>query len=263
MRVITFSALALLGLLAACGSQEPAPAPSLHADGMRHVVDAATAKPLPPDAPLQPGQSMQGAIEADVGRGPQSFRSLATKVADDIGERLDAELGTGEGRKAIDDANRALGKSGIAKKVDVADVRDIVGGMAGKTFHDSDVRSVDIIHSLQVSLSGKAADGGRLDIALSFDDANLTLTRAGLSYRPDAKSMFEFYETTKDAPPDVTIERFEKNADGSYAITGSFRATDVPAARVAKNLAGQALPQAEGRFDFAALPLKEMPKIGQ
>ena len=181
----------------------------------------------------------------------------------DIGQQVDAGLGTGEGRKAIEDANRTLAKSGIAQKVDAGDVRDFVGGLAGKTFHDSDVRSVDIIGSLQVSLSGKAADGGKLDIALTFDDTSLALTRASLSYQPDAKSMFDSYETAKDAPPHMTIERFEKNADSTYTIAGSFRATDVPAARMAKKLAGQTLPQAEGRFDFAALPLKQMPKIGQ
>jgi hypothetical protein len=31
---------------------------------------------------------------------------------------------------------------------------------------------------------------------------------------------------------------------------------------LAKKLKGTTLPQIEGRFDFAALPLKEMPKIG-
>ena len=39
-------------------------------------------------------------------------------------------------------------------------VRDIVGGMAGKTFHDSEVRHVDIIKSLQATLKGTAGDGG-------------------------------------------------------------------------------------------------------
>ena len=65
-----------------------------------------------------------------------------------------------------------------------------------------------------------------------------------------------------DAQPQVAIERFEKNADGSYAISGSFSATNVPASKLAKKLKGTTLPQIEGRFDFAALPLKEMPKIG-
>ena len=263
MRIVKMFLVPVLLGLAACGGRESAPASSSPAEGMRNVVDAAAAKLPPADAALQPGQSVQGVIEADVGRGAQSFRSLATKVADDIGEQVDARLGTREGRKAIEDANRALGESGAGQKVDAADVRAIVGGMAGKTFHDSDVRRVDIIGSLQVSLSGKAADGGKLDIALTFDDASLALTRASLGYRPDAKSMFESYETTKDAPPQVTIERFGKNADGTYAIAGSFRTTDVPAARMAKKLAGQTLPQAEGRFDFSALPLKTMPKIGQ
>lgn len=262
MRTI-FLVPAFLGLLA-CGGQQAEPsAASSQADGMREAIDATVAKLPQAGAALQPGQSVQGTIEADVGHGRQSFRSLATKVADDIGEQLDAKLAGGEGRRALDDANRTLDKAGVGRNVNAADVRDIVSGMAGKTFHDSAVRSIDIIHSLQVSLSGKAADGGKLDIALSFDDTRLELTQASLSYQPDAKAMFDTYETTKDAPPQVTIERFEKNADGSYAIAGSFRATEVPAARIAKKIAGQTLPLAEGRFDYPALPLKQMPKIGQ
>lgn len=251
-----------LGLLA-CSDQGAAPAASSPADGMRDAIDAAAAKLPPADASLQPGQSVQGTIEADVGRGRQSFRSLATKVADDIGEQMDAKLAGADGRRALDDANRSLEKSGIAKKVDADEVRSIVRGMAGKTFNEAEVRSIDIIRSLQVSLGGKAADGSRLVIALTFDDASLELSRASLEYQPDPKSMFETYQTGKDAPPDVTIERFEKNPDGSYAIAGSFRATRVPASNMAKKLKGQTLPQAEGRFDYAALPLKQMPKIGQ
>ena len=120
MRTIAFLVPVLL-MLAACGGQESAPASSSPANGMRDAVDAAAAKLPPPDAPLQPGQSVQGVIEADVGKGTQSFRSLATKVADDIGAQMDEKLAGSEGRKAIDEANRALDKSGIAQKVDAAD----------------------------------------------------------------------------------------------------------------------------------------------
>ncbi len=247
--------------LAACGGQESAS--STPAQGMREAVDAAAAKLPPPETALQPGQSVQGTIEASVGRGPQSFRSLSTKVADDLGAQVDARLGTGEGRKAIDSANRALATSGTGQKVDADTVRGVVAGMAGKTLHDSQVQHLEIIGSLQVSLNGKAADGGALEISLSFDDASLGLTEATLSYRPDPRSMFDAFATTKDAPPQVTIERFQKNADGSYALAGTFRATNLPAAKMAKKLAGQSLPQAEGRFEFAALPLKAMPRFGR
>ena len=59
---------------------------------------------------------MQGTIEADVGNGTQSFRSLATKVADDIGEQLDEKLGRAEGQEAIADANRSWRRWGPAPK---------------------------------------------------------------------------------------------------------------------------------------------------
>jgi len=260
MRTIAFLVPVLLSL-AACGGQESAS--TSPAQGMREAVDAAAAKLPPPETALQPGQSVQGTIEASVGRGPQSFRSLSTKVADDIGAQMDERLASGEGRKAIDEANRALATSGTGQKVDADTVRGVVAGMAGKSLHDSQVQHLEMIGSLQVSLNGKAADGGALEIGLSFDDASLGLTDVSLSYRPDPRSMFDSFATTKDAPPQVTIERFEKNADGSYALAGTFRAANVPAAKMAKKLVGQTLPQAEGRFEFAALPLKAMPRFGR
>lgn len=258
MRIVTFLVPALL-TLAACGGQESAPVASSPTDGMRQAVDAAAAKLPPPDAPLQPGQSVQGTIEADVGRGTQSFRSLTTKVAEDISKQMDEKLATGEGRKAIDEANRALDKSGIAQKVDVADVRDFIGGMAGKTFHDASVMQIDIIHSLQVNLSGNAKDGSQLQLDIRFDDSTLAMQDAKVTFRPKTKSMFDFHES-KDVQ--VSIERFERHADGSYALTGSFIAKDVPASKMAKDLKGKVLASASGRFDYAALPLKQTPKIG-
>lgn len=250
-----------LTLLAGC-KQDAAPAAGDTASSMQAAVEQASEGTASPtgDAPLQPGQSVQGTIEADVGKGTQRFRSLSTKVADDVGEQLDAKLGSGEGQRAIDDANRKLDQLGTGTQVSASDVRDIVGGMAGKTFHDSVVMPVEIIQSLQVTLKGNAADGGNLDLGLGFDDKTLALKDAKLSYRPKAAAMFDFYES-EDVQ--VTIDRFERNADGSYAIAGSFAAKDLPASKMAKKLDAATLPSASGRFDFAALPIKEMPKFGK
>lgn len=260
----SLAALLALGLIGCKQDAAPSADAGTAANGMQAMVDQAAQDAQASgalasgDAPLKPGQSVQGSIEADVGKGTQSFRSISTKVADDIGEQMDEKLATGEGRKAIDDANRKLDKLGV--QVDAGDVRDIVGGMAGKTFHDSVVMQVDIIHSLQVTLKGSAGDGGNLDLGLTFDDKKLSLTGTSLSYRPKATAMFDFYET-KDVQ--VAIERFERNADGSYAIAGSFTAKNLPASKMAKKLDAATLPSASGRFDFAALPLKQMPKFGK
>ena len=260
----SLAALLALGLIGCKQDAAPSADAGTAANGMQAMVDQAAQDAQASgalasgDAPLKPGQSVQGSIEADVGKGTQSFRSISTKVADDIGEQMDEKLATGEGRKAIDDANRKLDKLGV--QVDAGDVRDIVGGMAGKTFHDSVVMQVDIIHSLQVTLKGSASDGGNLDLGLTFDDKKLSLTGTSLSYRPKATAMFDFYET-KDVQ--VAIERFERNADGSYAIAGSFTAKNLPASKMAKKLDAATLPSASGRFDFAALPLKQMPKFGK
>ena len=260
----SLAALLALGLIGCKQDAAPSADAGTAANGMQAMVDQAAQDAQASgalasgDAPLKPGQSVQGSIEADVGKGTQSFRSISTKVADDIGEQMDEKLATGEGRKAIDDANRKLDKLGV--QVDAGDVRDIVGGMAGKTFHDSVVMQVDIIRSLQVTLKGNASDGSNLVLGLTFDDKALTLTGTNLSYRPKATGMFDFYET-KDVQ--ATIERFERNADGTYAIAGSFTAKDLPASKMAKQLDAATLPAVSGRFDYTALPLKEMPKFGK
>ena len=234
----SLAALLALGLIGCKQDAAPSADAGTAANGMQAMVDQAAQDAQASgalasgDAPLKPGQSVQGSIEADVGKGTQSFRSISTKVADDIGEQMDEKLATGEGRKAIDDANRKLDKLGV---------------------------QVDIIHSLQVTLKGSAGDGGNLDLGLTFDDKKLSLTGTSLSYRPKATAMFDFYET-KDVQ--VAIERFERNADGSYAIAGSFTAKNLPASKMAKKLDAATLPSASGRFDFAALPLKQMPKFG-
>ena len=261
----SLAALLALGLIGCKQDAAPSADAGTAANGMQAMVDQAAQDAQASgalafgDAPLKPGQSVQGSIEADVGNGTQSFRSLSTKVADDIAEQLDEKLGSGEGKAAIDDANRKLDKLGTGTQVSASDVRDIVGGMAGKTFHDSVVMQVDIIRSLQVTLKGNASDGSNLDLGLTFDDKKLSLTGTSLSYRPKATAMFDFYET-KDVQ--VAIERFERNADGSYAIAGSFTAKNLPASKMAKKLDAATLPSASGRFDFAALPLKQMPKFG-
>ena len=266
-RIYKACGLAMVALaLAGCGKAGDAEPAST---GKQAVVDeaatdAAAAGALPDgDAPLKEGQAVQGTISADVGNGSQDFRSLSTKVADDIGEQVDDKLGTGEGQRALDDANRKLEKMGVDARVSDTDVRDIVGGMAGKTFHDSSVMQVDIIKSLQVSLKGTASDGAQLDLAMTFDDKSLALTSSNFSYRPKANAMFDFYQSKGDKDVEVTLERFERNADGTYALTGTFAAKDLPASKMAKKLPSASLPSASGRFDYASLPLKQMPKFGK
>ncbi len=265
---MTVALAVIAAALAACGNNAP-PASSNTPSAMRDVVDEAAKDAvrtgaLPAgDAPLKDGQSVQGTIEADVGNGVQTFRSIATRVADDIGAQADKALGAGKGQRAIDDANRKLEKLGVDTRVSVDDVRDLVGSMAGRTFHDSEVRRIDIIRSLQVTLKGAAADGGNLDLGLTFDDRTLDLTGASLSYRPKANAVFDTYQSKGKDNVEATIDRFERNADGSYAIAGTFMARDVPASKMAKKLPANSLPLVSGRFSFDALPLKDMSTSGR
>ena len=262
--------LAVLAVaLAGCGKADDAAANADTGSSMQAIVDeaaqdASDAGALPDgDAPLKEGQTVQGTIQADVGNGMQAFRSLSTKVADDIEQQVEEKMGGKAGQDAIADANKKLEKLGTGTRVDSDDVRNMMKGMGGKTFHDSEVMQVDIIKSLQVTLRGTAADGGNLDLGLSFDDKTLALTGSSLSYRPKATAMFDFYQGKGKDVVQVTIERFERTADGTYAIAGSFSAKDLPASSMAKKLPSATLASASGTFSFDALPLKEMPKFGK
>jgi len=260
---------AVLCALAGCSRDAPAPVNAGDPRRDAHAVldDAATGASetraaASGAAPLQQGQSMQGAIEADVGNGMQTFRSIATKVADDIGAQADKALDAGKGERALEDANRKLAQLGVETRVGKDDVRKFVGGMAGKTFHDAEVRRIDIIRLLQVTLKGTAADGGAISLGLGFDENALTLSDASLDYRPKASTLFDFYQAKGLQDVEVTIERFERNADGSYAIAGRFIARNLPASKLAKKLPASSLASASGHFRYDALPIKEMPKFG-
>lgn len=247
---------ALILVLAGCGEQQPAN-PSSPVDAVRQAAETAAAK-TPPQTALQPGQSVQGIIEADVGKGTQSFRSLSTKVADDLDKQIEEKLRAGEGQRALNEANRTLRDSGVKQEVGADQVRDFIGGMAGKTFHDSMVQHIGMVHQLNVTLGGTAADGTKLALDLNFDDTSLQLKAASLTYTPDPRAMFDSYRADDDAAPQVTIERFEKSPDGSYALVGSFRAQNLSASPMARKIKGKTLAGAEGRFAFEALPFREL-----
>ena len=75
--------------------------------------------------------------------------------------------------------------------------------------------------------------------------------------------MFDTYHGKGPEGVQGTIDRFERSADGTYAIAGSFSAKDLPASSMAKKLPSASLASASGTFSFDALPLKEMPKFGK
>lgn len=257
-----------IALLAGCSQQDaPSSDAGSPASGLQDMADAAMHDAVESgaiasgDAPLQPGQTVQGTIEADVGKGSQSFRSLSTKLADDLDKQVAAKMdGNDKVQAAIDDGNAKLEQMGTGMRVSSDDVKDFVGGLAGKTIHESHVMHVDIIKRQTVNIEGRAGDGSRVQLSLNFDDQDLAFQDASFSYQPDPKSIMDRFSS--DAP-EVTIDRFEKNADGSFALAGSFKASNVPAAVTAKKLKGETLASASGTFSFDALPAKEMPKFGR
>ena len=260
-----------IALLAGCSQQDtPSSDAGNPASGLQDMADAAMHDAVESgaiasgDAPLQPGQTVQGTLEADVGKGSQSFRSLSTKLADDLDKQVAAKMdGNDKVQAAIDDGNAKLKQMGAGVQVSSDDVKDFVGGLAGKTIHDSSVMHIGIVKRQAVNLQGRAGDGSQVLLSLNFVEQSLAFQDASFSYQPDPKSVMERFATGKDSQPEVTIERFEKNADGSFALAGSFKASNVPAAVTAKKLKGETLASASGTFSFDALPAKEMPKFGR
>lgn len=259
---------ACLPLLAAIGCSRGTPgAASDRAAGMQADIEAAAGQvaaregaAAQGDAPLQPGQQEQGRIVADVGHGQQSYRSLSTQLAQDLDRRIAGQVSANaQASKAIADANARLEAAGVSARMSAEQVESDIASMAGKSLHDAVVEPVEAIDELRAHLNGKAGDGSALELHLSFDQNSLALRDATLAYRPRADSIFNAYEGKN---VQVTIERFERNPDGSYALAGTFSAKDVPASPMAKSLPAATLATASGRFDYAALPVKPLPKFG-
>lgn len=246
-------------VVTACGdTQTPTSAARSDDPDITGAVNAAAAVMADSGADLQPGQSVQGLIEADIGKGMQVFRSLSSKLDADLDQRVDQAMASRAGQQALDEANRSLQAAGIEQKAAAEQVRGLAAGMAGKTVHDSQVRHIAMVHRLEVGLNGAASDGARLGVNLSFDDNTLQLLHASIDVVPDSRQIMSRFQSVKETPPTVTIERFEKNADGTYAVAGHFSARDLQPARTARKLAGQTLPGVEGRFAFDALPFREL-----
>lgn len=246
-------------VVGACGDpQTPtSPATSDH-PVVTGAVNTGAAQTAGTGASLQPGQSVQGLIEADIGNGMQVFRSLSSKLDDDLDQRVGEAMASRAGQQALGEANRSLQAAGIDQKVAAEQVRGLAAGLAGKTIHDSQVRHIAMVGRLEVGLNGAAGDGARLGVNLSFDDNTLQLLHANIDVAPDSRQIMSRFQSVKEAPPTVTIERFEKNADGTYAVAGHFSARDLQPARTARKLDGQTLPGVEGRFAFDALPFREL-----
>lgn len=210
---------------------------------------------------LKPNERLQGVIEVDVGKGPVRALSVATLVDKDLGQQAAAKLNTAEGRKAVADGQAragAIAGQGAAQRVTAAEVQATADFFAGKTMYSSQARRVDIIKQHVMSLAATGPDGSEVTLNLGLQQADLKLDSARLEFRPAGARVLDRFESDKKGPgaATVTIDKIERLGDKGFAISGSFKATQLQPGVLAKTLKGQTLPAISGRFAFSEVPLR-------
>ena len=241
-------------MLSACGGDAPpVPAGSDLQAAIQHAEQAAAGSAPASDA-LQPGQRLQGTITLDVGEGPRSYRVIATKLADDLGKRAAARLGSAEGKAALDKANT---RTGGKVQVAASDVQELADAFAGKTMYSAELRTIDIIKRQQMTIEGEAADGSRVVLDISLPIGGDEVVDASLAYRPDARRRTdEFNLRLRDGGMRVDFERLQRDDARSWSVAGSFEATNMKPGVLAKGLVGRSIERATGRFDVTELHVR-------
>ena len=199
---------------------------------------------------------LQGTMQVDAGEGAVPMRSMATVVDAQLGEKTAAKLGTAQGQQALDNANAS-----VQSKVSGSDLQELANSMAGRTIYTSQATHIDVIKAYGVSLDAKSdtKGGPRMQVNLTLSERDMALSAATVEFYPDGGKSFESYKK-KISPADVTIEKIERKDDKTLVLSGSFKATDLPAAALAKSLKGQTLASVSGRFDFQEVPIRGMGK---
>ncbi|MBU1352166.1 MAG: hypothetical protein KKB95_09770 [Gammaproteobacteria bacterium] len=195
---------------------------------------------------------LQGTMQVDAGQGAVPMRSMATVIDAKLGEKTAAKLGTAQGQQALDSANASA-----QAKVSGSDIQDLANSMAGRTMYTSQATHIDVIKAYGVSLDAKSdtKGGPRMQVNLTLSETDMALSAATVEFYPDGGKLFESYKK-KISPADVTIEKIERKDDKTLVLSGSFKATDLPAAVLAKSLKGQTLASVSGRFDFQEVPIR-------
>jgi len=198
---------------------------------------------------LKPNERVQGTIQFDMGNGPVSYRSIATKLDENLGRKTAERLGSADGQRALAKANdRAGGKV----QVSAQDVQDMADTFAGKTIYTSEIREISIIKQRQMNLQGTAPDNSRVSISIQFgldDDAPLG---GNLQFMPNVKKLTQSYEINRKdkGSMQVKIDRFERVSDDTYAVAGTFTTGKLMPGVLAKDLAGKEIASSSGSFDF-------------
>ncbi len=256
-----FSALSVAAALAlaGCGKTEPqasAPTPSKPAS-LESTIKAAqsTVVAAKAVAPKDDGNTYreQGTMTVDAGQGVHKLQSMATLIDPKLGEKTAARLGTSEGQKKLADATAA------APQVTGADIQATANQFAGRTMYSSQAMHAQIINAYSIELDAKSAGekGVRMTLVLTVSDKDLTPQSAKVAYYPNAGESMQSYE--KKIPiSDVKIDKLERKDDKTFAISGSFKATDLPPSVLSKALAGKTLAAVSGQFEFAEVNIRKM-----
>lgn len=263
---ITLLAASLsLVLLAGCkqdaASSADATNPADAASGMQAMVEQAEAEAnaagtaASGDAPLKPGERVQGTLQLDIGTGAAPFRSLATKIDDDLGKKTAERLGSSAGQADLADAKS---KVGGGANVSSQDIQELADSFAGKTIYTSQMHSLSIINQRQVEMVGISADGRRATLTIAFPLDSDTPTGAKLEYTPDGKKQMQSFESNRKADDSVqvTLDRFERIDEDTLSLAGSFKADKLSPTILAKDLAGQEIDAASGSFDFTEIHVR-------
>lgn len=245
-----------------CACSKPAADPASTSNAIDHLVatadsaSAAASEAKPAGDALEPNQRVQGTIQLDIGNGAAAFRSIATKIPDDLGKTTAARLGSAAGQKDLASANAKVG--GGHANVSAQDVQDMANSFAGRTMYTSEMNSLAIANLRIVGLSGVDANGRKTTLNIKFPMDSDTPSAANLEYVPDGKKRTQWFETDRksDASVEVTLDRFERVDDKTLSIAGSFKANKLVPGVLSRELAGQEIPGASGSFDFTEVNIR-------
>ncbi len=261
-RTMLLAASLSLVLISGCKQEATSPASAGDAaSGMQDAIekaegDAKAAGAIAAaEAALKPGERVQGVIQLDIGNGAAPFRSLATKIDDDLGKKTAERLGSGAGQKDLADAKSKVGGSA---NVSSQDIQEMANMFAGKTVYTSQMYSLGIINQRGVELSGISADGRRVTLNISFPMDSDTPASTKLGYVPNGKKQMQSFETDRKADDavQVAINRFERVDDHTMSIAGTFSSGKLMPGVLAKDLAGQEIAGASGSFDFTEVHVR-------
>lgn len=238
-----------------CGKSESSVAPGDTSPLAPAVAAAVASAASAPKIAEGNTEREQGSIQVDVGQGMQMLRSMATVIDPKLGEKTAARLGTAEGQKKLADATAK------APQVTASDIQATANQFAGRTVYSSQAMHMEIIKAYIIEMDAKSQGdkGARMKVNLVFSDTDLALQRGTLEYYPDAGKRTESYKK-KILPSDITLDKLERKDDKTFVVSGSFKAIDLPADVLAKDLKGKTLTNISGRFDFTEMPVRNMSK---